>query len=54
MTIQELLDLSRNRLATLSKQRDYAWSQGDATMVASLDESIATTQITITTLEGLV
>ena len=54
MTIQELLDLARNRLATMIRQREYAWSQGDATMVASLDESIVTTQITIASLEGLV
>ena len=54
MTIQELLDLARNKLATLTRQREYCWSQGDAAMVASLDESIATTQITITSLEGLV
>jgi len=53
MTIQELLELARNKLATLSRQRENAWLQGDSAIVASLDEKIATTQATIAALEGL-
>lgn len=53
MTIQELLDLAQNKLATLSRQRDHAWAQGDSAHVALLDERIATTQGTIAALEGL-
>lgn len=53
MTIQELLDLARNKLATLSRQRDHAWEQGDSALVASLDEKIATTQGTIQALESI-
>jgi len=53
MTIQELLDLARNKLATLSRQRENAWLQGDSALVASLDEKIVTTQATIAALEGL-
>lgn len=53
MTIHELLDLARNKLATLARQRDHAWAQGDSALVAALDERIARTQGTIAALEGL-
>jgi hypothetical protein len=53
MTIQELLDLARNKLATLARQREHAWSQGDSALVAALDAKIATTEDTIEALEGL-
>lgn len=53
MTIQELIDLAKNKLATLSRQRDHAWSQGDSALVASLDAKIATTENTIEALEGI-
>lgn len=53
MTIQELLELAKNKLATLARQREHAWSQGDSALVASLDAKIATTEDTIATLEGI-
>lgn len=53
MTIQELIDLAKNKLATLARQRDHAWAHGDSALVASLDAKIATTEDTIATLEGL-
>ena len=53
MTIQELLDLARNKLATLARQREHAWSQGDSALVAALDAKIATTEDTIEALEGI-
>ena len=53
MTIQELLDLAKNKLATLARQRDHAWAQGDSALVASLDAQIATTASTIAALEGI-
>ena len=53
MTIQELLDLARNKLVTLTRQREHAWAQGDAEALAALDSRIATTESTIAALEGL-
>lgn len=53
MTIEELIDLARNKLATLKRQRDHAWAQGDSALIASLDAKIATTESTIAALEGL-
>ena len=53
MTIQELIDLAKNKLATLARQREHAWSQGASALVASLDARIATTESTIAALEGL-
>ena len=53
MTIQELLDLARNKLATLTRQREHAWAQGDSALVSTLDARIATTEDTIEALEGL-
>jgi hypothetical protein len=53
MTIPELIDLAKNKLATLARQREHAWSQGDSALVSTLDEKIAVTASTIAALEGL-
>ncbi len=53
MTIQELIDLAKNKLTTLARQREHAWAQGDSALVAALDARIATTESTIAALEGL-
>jgi hypothetical protein len=53
MTIAELIDLAKNKLATLARQREHAWSQGDSALVAALDAKIATTEDTVAALEGI-
>jgi hypothetical protein len=53
MTIHELIALTENRLATLTRQRDAAWQMGDASALAVADAQIAETENTLAKLRSL-
>jgi hypothetical protein len=53
MTINDLIRLASNRLATLNNQRGTAVAQGDTLAMESIDNLIAATQATIDKLHTL-
>jgi hypothetical protein len=53
MTINELIALIENKLATLALQRGVAWQTGDATALAACDSQIAETEHTLAKLRSL-
>lgn len=54
MTINDLLQLARNKLLTLQRSRESAWNSGNVKAIAAIDEEVETTQETISALETLV
>lgn len=54
MTIEQLINLTENRLLYLQGARSAAWASGDADGVARLDSDIAQTQETLNQLLTLV
>ena len=54
MSIQELITLLHNRLTFNAEQRAAAFARGDATLVATIDADIASTQVTLSQLQSLV
>lgn len=53
MTVNELIALAENRLATLARQRDAAWQSGDTAALAACDAQIAETEQTLAKLRSL-
>ena len=51
MTTEELLELARNRLASLQQSRLAVWSTGDENAVLDIDSKIADTMARIVELE---
>jgi hypothetical protein len=54
MSIQELIELVRRKLTSLSGARSHAYLIGDVEAVVDLDEKIATTQTSLDQLLTLV
>jgi hypothetical protein len=54
MSLEEVLRILRNRLATLGLQRSHAASVGDLERVSAIDEDILSTEQTIARIESLV
>lgn len=54
MTVQQLIELTQNKLASLQRSRAWAWDSGNAEAVSSLDAEIAQTEDTLTKLHTLV
>ena len=54
MTIEEIIQITINKLQNLLTSRDLAFGRGDLEMVTNLDESILITENTLTLLETLV
>lgn len=54
MSIQELIELVRRKLASLSGARSHAYLVGDVEAVVDLDEKIETTQASLDQLLTLV
>lgn len=52
-TLQDLIQLTANKLSHLANQKVYYDSIGDVDEVARIEECIATTQITLNTLKSL-
>ena len=53
MTIEEIIQLTRNKLQNILINRDLAFSRGDIETVTSLDSSILITKNTLILLETL-
>jgi hypothetical protein len=53
MSIDDLIHLAQNRLATLNSARATADRNGDADRVAALDAEIAETEATLEILRGI-
>jgi hypothetical protein len=54
MSIEELIELVRRKLTSLSGARSHAYLVGDVEAVVDLDEKIATTQTSLDQLLTLV
>lgn len=52
MSIQELIEMLRNRIAFLARERQLAVGRGDVAYVSALDADTATTNTTIAALEA--
>ena len=53
MTIDEIIQMTENRLAFLQQHREYAFGRGDLDAVTTFDADILTTQETLTQLLSL-
>lgn len=53
MTLDDLIKLAQNRLASLERMREACWASGDAAGVAQADAQIAQTQFTLQRLHTL-
>jgi hypothetical protein len=54
MTIDEIIQITENRLLFLQQHREYAFGRGDIETVSTLDAGIVTTQETLNQLLTLV
>jgi hypothetical protein len=54
VTIEEIIQMTENRLAFLQQHREYAFGRGDMTAVTDFDAEILTTQETLHQLRTLV
>ena len=54
MTVQQLIQLTQNRLTNLQQSRQWAWDAGNAESVGSLDVEIAQTEDTLARLRTLI
>jgi hypothetical protein len=50
MTVSQIIEMLRNRIVHLSQLRSSAVALGDIPRVASLDEDLAETELTLATL----
>ena len=53
MTIEEIIQMTENRLAFLQQHRQYAFGRGDMSAVTDFDADILTTQGTLDQLRSL-
>ena len=53
MTIEEIIQMTENRLAFLQQHREYAFGRGDIEAVTAFDVEILTTQETLDQLRSL-
>lgn len=53
MTIQQLIELTSNKLIILNEQKKQAVQMGDVTKVTELDTEIYNTEITLSKLKSL-
>lgn len=52
MTVSQIIEMLERRVAYLSQQRSSAAALGDIARVASLDEDLAETELTLATLRA--
>jgi hypothetical protein len=53
MTIEEIVDLTKNKIKHLLISRELAFSRGDIEIVANIDDSLLITRETLSRLETL-
>ena len=53
MTIDEIIQMTENRLTFLQQHRQHAFGRGDIEAVAAFDEQMLTTQDTLEALRSL-
>ena len=53
MTIEQLIQLTSNKLSVLNEQKKYYTQMGDVTKIMELDTEISHTEITIQKLKSL-
>jgi len=54
MTIEEIIQLTNNRLQNLQTNRDSAFARGDIDLVVNFDNAISVTQDTLALLKTLI